>query len=94
MLLKHICETYGIIEVLDSETGFKGGWDYPPKTCEFGIISPRTCPYCSIDTTLWWELVVKKMPIESLCSRHQATMQRILNEPSNILVDKKGSDLE
>lgn len=84
MILKHICETCGKVETLDIEEGYNKGWDYPPKMYKFGVISPRTCPCCSITTTLWWELEVNKTPIKELSSRHKNTLKRILEEPNSI----------
>ena len=84
--LRHICETCGKEEILTSEAGFESGWDYPPRLGTFGIVSPRTCGICGVETTLWWELVIRKTPIEQLNARHQRTLQRILSEPESILV--------
>lgn len=87
MLLKHICETCGKTEIMESQEAFEKGWDYPPAMYKFGVISPRTCPNCTINTTLWWEISFNHTPIDKLNERHTATLARILNEPKSILVD-------
>ncbi len=88
MRLKYICETCGKTETIDDEeTAYKLGWDYPPKMYEFGVVSPRTCGNCSIDTTLWWQLVAENVPVEELEERHKQTLKRILTEPQSIIVD-------
>ena len=46
--LKHICEVCGKEELLAPEEAFLAGWDYPPRMGAFGIVSPRTCPDCSM----------------------------------------------
>jgi hypothetical protein len=85
VLLRHICETCGKEEMLTSEEGFNQGWDYPPRMGAFGIVSPRTCGNCLIDTTLWWEITCNKTPVGMLSQRHLRTMERILGEPQSIL---------
>ncbi|MGE7848183.1 hypothetical protein [Bacillus cereus] len=88
MRLKYICETCGKTEIFyDEEIAYKLGWDYPPKMYEFGVVSPRTCGNCSIDTTLWWQLVVENVPVEELEEQHKQTLERILTEPQSIIVD-------
>ena len=82
--LLHICENCGKQEILTSEEGYDRGWDYPPRMGEFKIVSPRTCGNCVIDTTLWWELVCKKTPLQQLSAKHLETLNRILNEPESI----------
>ena len=84
-LLRHICETCGKEELLTSEEGFDHGWDYPPRVGAIGGISPRTCGCCGVETTLWWALLVMKMPVTELSDRHQQTLFRILSEPESIL---------
>lgn len=58
MKLKYICENCGKTSIYDNpEDAFNAGWDYPPRMGKFGIISPRTCGNCGIDTTLYWKLI-------------------------------------
>ena len=83
--LRHICETCGKDEILTSEEAFEQGWDYPPRMGVYGVVSPRTCGDCSINTTLWWAMAGNKTSPEELGERHQATMQRILSEPESIM---------
>ena len=84
-VLRHICENCGKDELLTIEEAFRQGWDYPPKMGSMGVVSPRTCGECAIDTTLWWALACEKIPPEELGEKHRRTLQRILNEPSSIL---------
>ena len=84
MLLKHICEVCGKEEILDSETAFYDGWDYPPRMGEFGVVSPRTCGNCGIDKTLWWEMMCNKTPVSELSKNHWETLNRILGEPGSV----------
>ena len=81
----HICEVCGKEKLLTSDEAFQEGWDYPPNFGQFGIIGPRTCPDCSINETLWWELSVKKTPMEKLSERHTRTLLRFLKEKEEIL---------
>jgi predicted RNA-binding Zn-ribbon protein involved in translation (DUF1610 family) len=85
MVLRHICENCGKDEILSVEEGYKQGWDYPPKMGAFGVISPRTCGNCGIDTTLWWELQANKTPFEQLSEKHKKALERILSEPDSIM---------
>jgi len=84
MILKHICEVCGLEEVIDSEEAYNNGWDYPPVMGSFTVVSPRTCGDCSIDRTLWWELIVNHISVENLNEHHKLTLSRILNEPESI----------
>jgi len=86
-ILRHICESCGKEVLLTSEDAWEGGWDYPPKMGMFKIVSPRTCGDCGIETSLWWEMIMRKTPIEQLDARHQRTLERILGEPESILPD-------
>lgn len=84
MKFEHICEVCDKTELLDSETAFNNGWDYPPRTGSFGVISARTCENCPITKTLWWELTINMTDINDLSSKHKETLTRILKEPEMI----------
>ena len=86
MKLKHICEVCGREEVLTPEEAFEKGWDYPPMMGYYGIVSPRTCPDCSIENTVWWKLSSKNTFVSELTSKELEVIQRIQNEPESILV--------
>jgi len=88
VILLHICESCGKLELISSEDAFEQGWDYPPIMGTYRVISPRTCGDCSISTTLWWELTCNKTPISQLSQKHIQTLQRILEEPESILPDE------
>ena len=54
--LRHICEVCGTDEILTPAKAYEADWDYPPKMGAFGVISPRVCPRCPINRTVWWAL--------------------------------------
>lgn len=62
MKLRYTCENCGRVEIYDDpEEAFQAGWDYPPRMGQFGVIGPRTCPNCAINTTLWWKLATGEL---------------------------------
>ncbi len=85
--LLHICEVCGKTEVLDSDEAYKRGWDYPPNMGTFGVISPRTCEFCPINKTLWWDLVFEKKAFRELSQNQKTTLERILGEPDSVRPD-------
>jgi len=86
-LLRHICEVCGREEILTSEEAFDDGWDYPPRMGQFGVISPRLCPDCPTEGSLWWAFTVDHLDAGTLSESQQTTLQRILREPQTIAVD-------
>lgn len=38
----------------------------PPRMGDFGIISPRTCENCTIDTTLYWKLITTNISEDTM----------------------------
>ena len=89
---RHICEVCGRTEVLTSEEAFEAGWDYPPRLGAFGIVSPRTCPDCSMMDTLWAELVLRHKTPDELTDDQKITLLRIVNEPDSIMPDSEGQE--
>ena len=87
MKYRHICEVCGKEEILSPEDAFEQGWDYPPKMGVFGVVSPRTCPACSMTDTLWWKLVQEKTDHKDFSEKEKETLERIINEPDSILVE-------
>lgn len=85
MELIHICEVCGKTEILDEETAYNQGWDYPRRMGTFGIVSPRKCGNCSITDTIWWKLACEKVPIEQLDGQQKQVIWRILHEPESII---------
>ena len=81
---KHICEVCGKEEILTSEEAYAEGWDYPPFMGTFGIVSPRTCPDCSMKETAWFALTCKKKPLAELSEKQRAAVNRILTEPEEL----------
>lgn len=72
------------------KNAFNDGWDYPPLTGEFGIVSPRTCGKCNVISTVWWELEACGTPVEKLSDNHKKTLDRISNEPESIKIHDSG----
>ena len=81
----HVCEVCGRRESLTPEEAYEEGWDYPPKMGAFGILSPRTCPFCSIDKTSWWAIAVEHKSKEELTDEQLETIRRVKNEPDSII---------
>lgn len=82
---KHICEVCGRSEILTPEEAFQAGWDYPPRMGFFGVLSPRTCPDCSLMDTVWAALVLKGMGPDDLTDAQKETLLRIVNEPDSVM---------
>lgn len=85
--LRHICEVCGRTEILTPQEAFDQGWDYPPMMGSFGIISPRTCPNCSIMDTVWAALTLHGKNVDELAGHQKQTIERIVSEPESILVE-------
>jgi hypothetical protein len=49
-----------------------------------GVISPRTCPDCPINRTVWWALAMDTYTPDMLTAAQRATVDRILGEPGSI----------
>ena len=87
--LVYICEHCGnVARYQTPEEAFNDGWDYPPKMGSFGVISPRTCGNCTIDTTVYWKLVAEHVAPEDLELKDKETLIRIINEPESILAQE------
>ncbi|BBX87869.1 hypothetical protein [Mycolicibacterium aubagnense] len=91
MQLRHICEVCGVEEILTPEAAFEAGWDYPPKMGMFGVISPRNCPRCPNNRTVWWAVTVDGFTADMLTPDQRATVERIAGEPESILAPDTGS---
>ncbi|HEY3491375.1 MAG TPA: hypothetical protein VGK43_00385, partial [Solirubrobacterales bacterium] len=73
--------------------------DYPPFIGMWGVISPRTCPNCMIDTTAYWAIMHaartnESVKIEDLDERHQATIKRIQLEPFQGIIPNATEETE
>lgn len=86
--LRHICEVCGRDEILTPAEAFDAGWDYPPKQGVFGVISPRCCPDCPNNKTVWWALMMDGFTEDMLSDQQHAVVARILDEPGSIMVMK------
>ena len=84
--LIHICEVCGKTALLTPQEAYDIGWDYPPMMGHFGIISPRTCPNCRIEDTVWAALALHKKSVKELTADQMDTIYRILGEPEDLLV--------
>ena len=85
MILKHICEVCGKIEVIDSDLAFDEGWDYPPRMGSFRILSPRICNNCDVENTVWFAPTVDGKALDELSTKQIDVLMRINNEPLSIL---------
>lgn len=84
MQLIHVCEVCDLTRVMTSEQAFEEGWDYPPRTGAFGVVSPRTCGDCPITDSLWWTVTMENKPAEDLTDRHKRALSRIQGEPGSL----------
>ena len=80
------CEGCGLKETLTQREAFEKGWDYPPFLGTWGIVSPRTCGNCGIDTTAYWAIITKA----EITEKHLNTIRRIQAE----VPDVQGQDEE
>jgi hypothetical protein len=46
----------------------------------WGVVSPRTCPQCTIRMTVWWAIAIEKKDINALTSHQRKVIGRILKE--------------
>lgn len=76
----HWCESCGREELLSSKEAYEAGWDVPPSMGTWGVISPRTCPNCSINTTVWWAVAIEKHSMDALTPHQLRVVGRILEE--------------
>lgn len=92
MVLRHICEVCDREELLTPAQAFDAGWDYPPRLGAIGIVSPRTCGNCGIESTLWWAVAMENKAGDELTDRHYAALARIQSEPESIFPDSESED--
>ncbi|GAA5037670.1 hypothetical protein ACFQRL_14205 [Microbacterium fluvii] len=76
------CETCGREEATTPAKAHSDGWDFagPGGLYPFGTVSPRTCPDCGIETTVWWRLTVDRIPDTDLAPHDMAVVKRIVAE--------------
>lgn len=88
----HYCEVCGRKEFLTAGDAFDGGWDYPPRLGHFGMLGPRTCGNCSIDSTLWFKINAPgRFPVVlegELTPEELVTWRRIKAEPESLLFEE------
>jgi hypothetical protein len=60
----------------------------PPKIGSYQVISPRTCPDCPTDITVWRALAMDGYTPDMLSAAQRATIERILGEPGSIAVPR------
>lgn len=73
----HWCEVCDTEAELTSDEGYEQGWDFPPKMGAWAVVSPRTCPNCTIDKTAWFAAMNQKL---ELTAKHLQTIKRIGKE--------------
>jgi hypothetical protein len=83
-LTVELCVTARNEQTLTPDGAFDAGWDYPPRMGVFGVLSPRTCPNCTIEKTLWWAITVNHVDPAALTEAQQTTLTRIMGEPATI----------
>ncbi|SDS55371.1 hypothetical protein SAMN04489834_1692 [Microterricola viridarii] len=76
----HWCESCGREELLESQRAYEAGWDFPPNMGTWGVVSPRTCPNCTIKNTVWWAIAIEKRSIDEMTPRQRKAVGRILDE--------------
>lgn len=81
--MKYICEVCDTEAELEEEEAYHAGWDYPPFIGIWGVVSPRTCPNCTIEKTAYWHVMTVGAS-EPLSERHARTINRILAEPLEV----------
>lgn len=74
----YICEVCDKQEDLTEEEAYQSGWDYPPFMGAWGILTPRTCPNCTIEKTAYWAVITEGT--QNLSERHRATIHRVIKE--------------
>ncbi|MEX1031713.1 MAG: hypothetical protein WDZ91_16935 [Paenibacillaceae bacterium] len=84
----HICEVCQKYEILTPIEGYKKGWDYAPYMYPFKVISPRTCNECTIDKTVYFQVVGKHKAFTDLTNEQLEIIKRIYHEPESILVNE------
>jgi hypothetical protein len=84
--LIHICEICEKHEILTPEEGYKAGWDYSPYMYPFKVISPRTCPNCGIENTVWADIPLRHKSFNELTTKQKEVVKRIYKEPESIIV--------
>jgi hypothetical protein len=72
----HWCEACDREELLTPDAGYESGWDFPPKMGTFGVISPRTCPNCTIDKTAWFAIISGR----DLNKKQMKAAKKMMNE--------------
>ena len=90
----HYCSGCGAKQFLTSREAFNAGWDFPGKPGiyetepdhGFGMLSPRTCPSCTIDKSLYWRMLVHSDNVPLATAKEvTAALQRIAAEPFNLI---------
>lgn len=78
---RYECEVCHRVDECTEEEAHRSGWDYPPFIGAWGIISPRTCPGCTIEKTAYWFIMMRSPEDETpIPENHIATIKRILAE--------------
>lgn len=90
----HICNGCGKRGILSSKEAFDQGWDYPgpdgiyksAPNYGFGMVAPRTCGNCSINSDkLYCGLVLQEETTEEIGKQRHDMIERIQNEPWSLL---------
>ncbi len=87
MKCRYICEVCERIEVMTPEDAYREGWDYPPYMGDYGVVSPRLCPGCTIMKTAWAAIMFEKKGFTDLTEKQKMTIFRIKGEPQNMILE-------
>lgn len=83
--LLHWCEVCKKEELLTPKEGYEAGWDAAPYMYPIGVLTPRTCPQCTIEKTVWFDVTIQKKSIKDLSDDQKEVIERIMLEPSILL---------
>jgi len=78
---EYLCEVCGKVDNLTEYDAWNAGWDYPPFMGWWGILSPRTCPNCTMKNTAYWYILTHPVStLDDVPEKHRETILRIKNE--------------
>lgn len=76
----HWCEVCRTEELLTSEEAFRDGWDFPPRSGAWGVVSPRTCGKCPMTASVWWAVAIDGYDQQQLSTQQHEVIARIKAE--------------
>lgn len=82
----HVCEVCSKDLITTPDDAYAAGWDYPPRMGSFGVVSPRVCPKCLMNQTVWWALMMDGFTEDMLTDKQRAVIARIQAEPESLML--------